>query len=81
MAAPSRICVFWIKENHEKGDDCRAGIDDELPSVGKPEHRAAGCPNDDRQAADQEGHRRTGRLGDDIRDACKKSVDGFLFHF
>ena len=37
-------------EHHEKGEDRRAGVDDQLPGIAEPEDRARDGPNDDNKA-------------------------------
>jgi len=34
-------------ENHQKRDDCRPSVDDELPRIGVMEYRACDGPGDD----------------------------------
>jgi len=45
-----RFAVLCIldQENHQKRDDCRRGVDDELPVVGKPVKRPQASPEDHR---------------------------------
>ena len=48
-------------ENHQKGDDGRAGVDDELPGIGEVEHRTEHGPDHDGGERQQKGCRRADR--------------------
>src|SRR5262245_15844264 len=48
-------------EHHQEGDDRRAGVDDELPGIGKAEERSARGPQYDDEAGSRESEGMTGR--------------------
>ena len=52
-----RVPVLRVldQEHHEKGDDRRAGIDDELPRIGKVEDGSGDGPPEDDQNREDEG--------------------------
>src|ERR1051325_6327489 len=43
------------EEDHQEGDDGRARVDDELPSVAELEERAGDAPDDDDARGEREG--------------------------
>ena len=45
------------QEDHQKGDDRRAGVDDQLPGVAEVEYRTRDAPYDDGQSRNDESGR------------------------
>jgi len=66
------LCVL-DDEHHEKGNDRRSRVDDQLPCVREAEHQAADGPCDDDEAGEQKGPGGT----DPLRNAVGKLVKGF----
>ena len=60
-----RILVLRLldQEYHQKCDDGRAGVDDELPGFRKIENRAGARPNDDGGEREAKGGRTSGGFG------------------
>src|SRR5262245_5232016 len=58
-------------ENHQKGDDRRARVDDELPGVREVENRAEYCPDNDAGQGEQEGARCADGEGKPLRANAK----------
>ena len=48
------------QKNHQKGDDRRAGVDDQLPGIAEVEYRAGDAPDDDDQSRNDESGRMAG---------------------
>lgn len=42
-------------EDHQEGDQRRAGVRNQLPGIGEVEERAGGCPHDDASKVTQAG--------------------------
>src|SRR5690349_20014256 len=59
------------QKHHEKCDDCRAGVDDKLPRIGKAEDWSAHCPDDDDPEGEDEGSGSANDPGDPRGKRCK----------
>ena len=68
-----RVAVLGVldEEHHQKGDDGRAGVDDELPGVAEVKQRPGDGPNQDRQCGKKKCGRCTGRMCGGMRKSGK----------
>ena len=74
----SVLCVLNQK-NHQKGNDRRAGINDQLPGVVKSPKRATGRPDGDAGDGEGKGWAAAGFVGKPLRYAFKHSFLGHVF--
>ena len=61
------------EKDHEKGDDGRTGVDDELPGVGETEHRAGNQPAENHGHGQREGPRAASGRGGAAGELLKQS--------
>jgi hypothetical protein len=66
------------EEDHEKGDDGRPGVDDELPSVAVVEERAADRPDHDNTESQQERRTSAREMGCLGREIAKEGRSAFV---
>jgi hypothetical protein len=73
-------------EDHQKRDDCRPSIDNELPRIGVMEYRAGNGPSDDDEYREQKSNRPPRLMGGSSRDVGEDVLhlrrthrDGTLF--
>ena len=73
----SSVAVLRVldEEHHQESDDGRAGVDDQLPCIGKAEDRTADGPHRDHKAAEDESGGRAGGMGHTVGGSCEQSFE------
>jgi len=69
------ILAILDQKDHQKRDDRRAGIDDELPSIGEVKHGPRRAPDHNQKAAEDERDRMTRGAGNAIGNVAEKAGD------
>jgi hypothetical protein len=63
------------EEDHQEGDDGRAGIDDQLPGLGEVKGRTGRGPDRDDQHAKREGWGASGNAGGAARQSGERAIE------